>query len=390
MKILIATDNYLPNVNGAAVFAHRLAQNLQKRGNEVLMIAPPESYHSGYETKQDVRMFGPRSFPLPVKPPFWHAQPFVKSIVKDAVASFRPDVIHLQSHFAICRATMRAAKQLNIPIVGTNHFMPENLTPHLHLPKPLERQLNRWAWDYLLATFNQLDVATSPSKAAVGLLRSIGYAGPAEAISNGIDLNVFKPSNDGSRLRERFHVPDKPTVIFVGRLDLEKNIDVMLRAVATARKRVDIHAVIVGGGMQRPVLERLAASLGISGHVTFTGFVSEHDLPGMFAVGHCFIMPGTAELQSIATMEAMATGLPVLLADAVALPELIDGNGYLFRPGDDAQVAGFIEQIFSDEPLRARLGAGSLEAIKRHEIGHVIGIFESLYRRAGEGHAHHA
>ena len=102
---------------------------------------------------------------------------------------------------------MRAAQKFGIPTVGTNHFMPENLTPHLHLPKPLELKLNRWAWDYLLTTFRKLDLATAPSKAAVGLLRNIGYHGPAEVASNGIDLAVFKPSDDVARIKERYHRP---------------------------------------------------------------------------------------------------------------------------------------------------------------------------------------
>jgi glycosyltransferase involved in cell wall biosynthesis len=388
MKILIATDNYLPNINGAAVFAHRLALNLQKHGHEVLMIAPPEAYHSRYETKQGVPMFGPRSYPLPVKPPFWHAQPFIRTVVEHAVKKFNPDVMHLQSHFAICRASMRAAKKFNIPVLGTNHFMPENLTPHLHLPKPLELKLNRWAWDYLLTTFRQLDLATAPSKAAVGLLRSIGYTGPAEVASNGIDLGIFKPRSDVARIREHYGIPNKPILMFTGRLDGEKNIDVMIKALAQARKRVDVHGVIVGGGVLRPSLEQLASALGIMEHVTFTGFVPEEHLAEIFSVGDCFMMPGTAELQSIATMEAMASGQAVILADAVALPELLDGNGFMFKPGDVQEAAGYIERIFGDPALLAQLKARSLETIKRHDIGQIIQLFESLYRRIIEGHRH--
>jgi len=154
------------------------------------------------------------------------------------------------------------------------------------------------------------------------------------AISNGIDLKRFNPANDPEPARATYNLPHKPILLFVGRMDKEKNVDIVLRAVAAARKVVDFHFVAAGHGAEERKLKKLAQSLGIAEQVTFTGFVPDELLPSLYAAADCFVNAGIAELQCIVAMEAMATGLPIIGARAVALPELIHHgeNGYLFTP----------------------------------------------------------
>src|SRR5699024_8850673 len=104
---------------------------------------------------------------------------------------------------------------------------------------------------------------------------------------------------------------------------------------------------IVGGGDLVDALREQAERLGIGDRVTLTDFVSDEELRQHLTDGAVFAMPSTAELQSIATMEAMASGLPVIAADAMALPHLVhDGdNGYLFTPGDAADLAQKLERV---------------------------------------------
>ncbi len=115
--------------------------------------------------------------------------------------------------------------------------------------------------------------------------------------------------------------------------------------------------------------------------VTFLGYLPDEDVPRLYRFADVFVIAGIAELQSIVTMEAMASGLPIIAADAMALPELVHRgeNGFLF-PVDDAQaLAAAAVTILSDEPLRRQMAKRSLEIIKAHDINKVVEQYEMLY-----------
>jgi len=115
--------------------------------------------------------------------------------------------------------------------------------------------------------------------------------------------------------------------------------------------------------------------------VTFLGHLPEEEVPRLYRAADVFVIAGVAELQSIATMEAMASGLPVIAANAMALPELVHHgeNGLLF-PEDDAQaLAAAAVTILSNEPLRRQMAERSLEIIKVHDVNKVVAQYEMLY-----------
>ena len=156
----------------------------------------------------------------------------------------------------------------------------------------------------------------------------------------------------------------------MGRLDKEKNLDLVLRALGRLPRRIPIHFAIAGTGAQHDQLERLVDRLHLRDRVTMLGFVPNADLPALYRAAHCFVMAGTAELQSIATMEAMASGLPVLAADAMALPELVHDaeNGYLFDRDDPEGLCVRMQALFTDEELRRRMAEASLALIQKHAL----------------------
>jgi glycosyltransferase involved in cell wall biosynthesis len=144
---------------------------------------------------------------------------------------------------------------------------------------------------------------------------------------------------------------------------------------------IDFKFAIVGKGAEKTKLEKMAKSLGLEKKVIFLGFVPDKDLPNLYPLATCFIIAGIAELQSIVTMEAMASGLPVLAANAVALPELVHHgeNGFLFETGDLKQIADCIVKIISDPKLQKRMSQKSLEMIKGHDETKIVSRFESFY-----------
>ena len=202
-------------------------------------------------------------------------------------------------------------------------------------------------------------------------------------MSCGIDLVHF------GRYAELASAPDMGVrrILFVGRLDEEKRVDELLRAVALLvadDRDLALRVDLVGDGSRRVAWQELATALRIGAMVTFHGFVDEPTLLIAYAGCDVFCMPGIAELQSLATMEAMAAGKPVVAADAMALPHLVrpGRNGWLYPPGDVPALAARLRDLLGDPALLATMGRASREIIAEHGLPHTLAQFDRLYRQA--------
>jgi glycosyltransferase involved in cell wall biosynthesis len=170
----------------------------------------------------------------------------------------------------------------------------------------------------------------------------------------------------------------------VGRLDPEKKIEDVLQAVALAAKTTDFCLVIVGKGIRKSALERLTEELCIRNRTIFTGLVPEEDLPYFYKLSRCFIIASIAELLSLATLQAMASGLPVIAANAGALGELVHHqiNGFLFNIGDIGAMAHAVSTVVSNDELHQKMSEKSIELIRDHDLHITADLFERIYRRS--------
>ncbi len=205
---------------------------------------------------------------------------------------------------------------------------------------------------------------------------------PMEAVSNGIDLSRFTVGKASDALYKKFKLPkDKPIVAYVGRLDAEKHLPVLMKAfLRTHLAMPDIHMVIVGDGTERANLLNMSYDLELNHNITFTGRVSDEELTELHKVGTVFCMPSPAELQSIATLEAMASGQPVVAVDAGALRELCQDqrNGYLCEQDDDVMIADGLLAILSDPKLRKKMSEESLAIAQTHDLQTTLKRFEEI------------
>ena len=377
--MLIGCDTFPPDVNGAANFASRLAAGLTERGHHVYVEAPAfSSKHGTFTEEHDGssftvhRVYSWRWFPhdwlrfvLP-----WRSQAHAARILDQV----KPDVVHIQSHIVVGRGLARQATKRGIRVIGTNHFMPENMIEHTLLPNFLRRTAISLAWKDAAKTFRLCEAVTTPTRKAAAFLESETAVTGVHAISCGINASLYTPSfapRQGNR------------IVFVGRVTGEKHIDVLLKAVAQLDPELDVQLDIVGGGDQLKELQQLAVNLGIRDRVNFTGYVSDEELRAILTRATLFAMPSIAELQSIATMEAMASALPIVAADAMALPHLVHHgvNGYLFAPGNVGDLADKLTDVLRapDSELK-RFKEASLKFIEAHDIERTLNTFESLYR----------
>ena len=380
LKILIGCDTFAPDINGAARFAERLAAGLVQRGHDVHVVAPNTAYrrspaHTEVIEGEPMTMHRlpalrwlPHDWVRFVWP--WRSKHWARKVLDEV----QPDIVHIQSHIIIGRGLTRIAHQRGIPVVATNHVMAENILDHTTMPKFIDDIVLRLAWADAKRTFDMTRAVTTPTRKAADFLeRTIDTQGVVP-ISCGIDRRNYTPV-----IAPR----EKNRILFVGRLTGEKQVDVVLRAVQRLDPALDVHFDIAGGGDQRKALESLTAQLGIADRVTFHGLVTDEQLRELYSRSSVFAIASIAELQSIVTMEAMASALPVVAANAMALPHLVhDGeNGYLFEPGSHQDLAAKLRTVLEASPDDYRaMKEESIRLIAAHDIQRTLSTFESLYR----------
>ena len=383
LTILIAADTYPPDVNGAAQFGYRLAKGMTGRGHNVHVLASRDSKGSSYtEFRAEATVHRLRSHSVPTHESFRLCFPWeIKKEISLLFDRVKPDVVHIQSHYMIGEHVLYEAVKRGVRIVATNHFMPENLNPFLPFPQWFKDIIGRISWKDMGKVMGQADVVTTPTPLAAKAMHEHAFLRKVLPLSNGIDSAAYE-LQPGEQIEPHPHL----TVLFAGRLADEKHVDVLIEAVSKTPPELEVHLEIVGGGEVRPALEDLVHRLGLENRVKFLGLASDEDLRKAYIQADLFCMPGTAELQSLVTLEAMSASTPGVLADAMALPHLVrDGeNGYLFTPNDSDDLAKKITMVLElPADQRAAMGQASRQMVEPHSIEGTLQTFEDLYRGAG-------
>ncbi|MEV6599371.1 glycosyltransferase family 4 protein [Actinoplanes sp. NPDC051346] len=188
-----------------------------------------------------------------------------------------------------------------------------------------------------------------------------------ERLTPGVDVDAFHPDVDGSAVRAKHRLGDRPVVVCVSRLVPRKGQDMLIRALPAIRRRVPGAALlIVGGGPYRDKLQALARSEGVESEVVFTGSVPWEDLPAHYAAGDVYAMPcrtrgGGLDVEGlgIGYLEASATGLPVLAGDSGGAPDAVrEGEtGYVVGGRDLPAIVDRLVGLLSDPEGARRMGA---------------------------------
>jgi glycosyltransferase involved in cell wall biosynthesis len=419
---MIVTDQYEPMVGGVPTVTGELARGLSERGHAVAVVAPSTSLHGtsphGAGPAGPVAVDYRGSLPWP-----WYEGQRLGMLppaaAGQAIAAFAPDVLHLHSPLTLGLAARRAARRRGVPVIYTNHYLPLNVWPALaHPPAGAGGRLGAGArqaafYGFVTGFANRCDHVTAPTATALRLLRDHGLRAPSQAVSNGVDLDRFSPGTGDEALRSRYALPaGRPVILSVGRLSEEKRADVLIAAMSRLAAPACAHPgghpagphsasdhgqdgpvlALAGTGPDAARLRSLARHYGVADRVRFLGFVPDDDLPGLYRLADVFAIASQAELQSLATMAAMASGLPVVAVDAGALAELVHAgeNGFLAGPGRAGEVADCLDLLCRDPGLRARMAKASARIIGDHDRHRLLARWESIYRAlARRGTAEH-
>lgn len=353
MKILMISDVYFPRINGVSTSILTFRRELEQAGHTVKLLVPDYNFLTDHEANiirvpSQYLFFDPEDrMMLPRK--------VLK--LKKKLAREKFDIMHIQTPFIAHYAGVRLAKKLGIPRIETYHtFFEEYL--HHYLPF-----VPKFIWRFIARSFsrsqcNNLDRLVVPSSAMATILKDYNIKTKMEIIATGIDLEKFS-GGDGERFRKKFGVEKKgPTLVYVGRIAHEKNMEFLIEATARVRQQIpDIQFLIAGEGPAKSHLETKSKKMGLAETVRFVGnFSRRQDLLDCYSTGDAFIFASRTETQGLVVLEAMALGVPVISTAVMGTRDVLaDGQGALIAKEDVEDFSQKIIQVLKNPEISARL-----------------------------------
>lgn len=372
MRIAIFTDTFIPLTDGVVTFITNLSKELAKKGHKVLIICPKYKNHKEFKYR-NVKVIRINCIPAFFYEGYKFTSPFSWSLL-NIIKKEKIDIIHFQTPISLGIQAILISKILKIPLVGTFHtnIADPNYLKHINITNSY---MQKMTWEYSKMYYNQADLRTCPSETTKKELLKHGFKRPIKAISNGINLKMFKPAKNNRKQK---------TLIFIGRIAHEKNIFYLFDCFRMVVKKIpNTRLIIVGNGPQFEEVKQKVKSLGLSKKIILKGKIDHDKLinSSIFNSADLFVTASTTETQGISTMEAQAKGVVSVGVSAGGIKDLIKNNynGFLVKEGNKKEFAKSIIQLLSDKPLYNKMKTNTLEEIKKHEIKKVIKIYESEY-----------
>ena len=283
---------------------------------------------------------------------------------------------------------LRLGLDHQVPLVATCHYLPRFVSQYVGWDGRLDVLAENVVWEYAIRLLNQFDHSVFPSNTQALSFINRGLTAPTTVISNGVNHDYYQPGSLGVDMVEaKYGLPTGRRILFVSRLAKDKRIDVLIRSMVYL-ERIDTHLIVVGTGDDEPRLREITRSHDLENRVHFLGFVPEEDLPSIYRASDLFAIASECEVQSIPTLQAVATGLPVVAVEAAALPDLVTNgvNGFLAPPGDAKTVAELATQTLGDRDRAAAMGRASFRTSRAHDETATFEAHESLYQRVIAGY----
>ena len=340
MRVALFTECYRPIVNGVVASVDALADGLRERHHEVFCFAPRVP---GYDERPGP-VFRMPSLPLPVKTPYRLTLPLVSRKNLNGVIK-RLSIIHAHSPFITGWMSVWYARRFGIPLVYTYHTQLEEYAHYV----PFDAKAIRTAASSLTRRYaNAADAVVVPTAAMRKRLRDLGVRSRIEVVPTGVDLGTFGEGRRRPEVRTQLGVAgDEPLALTVCRLGHEKNIELMIDAIATDGGR--LHLAIVGDGPARSHLERHARRRDVGDRVRFVGQVDRARLPDIYASADVFLFTSVSETQGIVLAEALAAGCRIIAVDTPQTREVL-GDAATYVSSERASLAEALASVAGPPP----------------------------------------
>lgn len=384
MRIAFFTDSFLPRRDGIVTSVINLARGLRDKGHYIYIYAPRPSRKKKYDFNLGKNInvkyitSAPASF---IYPDFRITAPRFPITVHE-LKKLQIDVIHFHTQFSVGFEAILVAKSLKKPLVGTFHTLiadPQYLK-HLGLDR-----VPKLGWYYNNFFYNCCDVITTPSEDSKNQLKENGIKKNIKVIPNPVDFDIFPKKSNTDSFRKKYNLSDK-TVLFFGRLSMEKNVDKLIKAFSLLKKQIsNVKLLLIG---QRPLktkkqLDKLILSLDLNKDIIFTGEIDHEKLlkSGLICSADIFATMSETETQGLTTLEAMACGLPIVAANAGGTPDMLKNgeNGYLIKAGDHKAMAKKLIYLFENPKEIKNMGKKAKLISKNYSIKKITNKYEKLY-----------
>lgn len=352
MRIAIIAEVFLPKIDGVVGRTLNLIQQLLDNGDEVVVVCPevPQARNS------PVPLIEFPGFPCPSYPEYIIGRPDKRLIEK--LKDFRPEVVHFLNPFAFgfqcCDLLSRS--DLSVPTLFSFHTLYGEFVKQYPGLRPLSRLL----WWLMKSYHNTADMNLTVSSMMTSNLKQRGFE-RVELWPPAVDSNLYSPNKKNAAMRSRLsgHHPESPLLLTVSRLASEKNVGFLteiLHRVPEAR------LAIVGGGPQREELERRFSRY----NAHFIGYLKGDDLAAAYASADAFVYASETETMGNVILEAMASGLPVIAANAGGVPSLIEHgvDGFLFKPRCGNEASHYVREILHSHNHRAQISAAAVASVQ--------------------------
>ncbi|MEM6431747.1 MAG: glycosyltransferase [Deinococcota bacterium] len=370
MRITYFTETFLPKIDGIVTRLTRTLEQLSELGHEALVFAPhnpPASYAGHNVIKVPGIAFRP-----------WYPELILgmpRPRLGRELDDFSPDVVHVLNPVILGMWGTAIAKQRNLPLLASFHTDLPKYVGHLKLGflRPLS---HTWIRD----VHNQAHVNLCTSQPMVDAAKNLGIK-RLRLWPKAVDTVRYHPKyrSDSMRARLTDGQPDAKLMVYVGRLSHEKRLEWLLPAVRTLK---GVKLAFVGSGPAEASLKKRFAGTSTS----FIGYLSGDDLAAAYATADVFAFPSDTETLGFVAMEAMASAVPVVAANAGGIPDVVeDGvNGLLFQPGDTDDLTQKLEQLLFNESLRTHLATAARASTEawgwRASTETLVGYYERARR----------
>lgn len=350
LRIALFSGNYNYVMDGPVRALNMLVAHLEKRGHEVLVFAPtvkePAFQHSG-------TLISIPSVAIPGKRSEYRLGLGLRGGPLKQLEAFNPDLIHIAAPDITGFQALKFAERKGIPAVASFHTRFDTY-PRYYGARWLEKHLTNYMRDF----YGRCRHVYAPSQSMADELARDGIGKDIRLWTRGVEGDLFSPARrDLAWRREKGLADDDVVIAFVGRVVLEKGIDVFADAVSRANKiNPKVRALIVGEGPERP---RFEAKLPEG---VFLGYQQGEDLAKAYASADVFFNPSITETFGNVTLEAMSSGLPSICASASGSLSLVEEGKTGLLSSPEAGVPSYAEKILvlaGDSAMRAEYGAAA-------------------------------
>lgn len=375
MKIAIFTDTFFPQINGVSHTLNKMQQFMIQNNIEYRFFIPCYDERTAHSSSSNIISFP--NIPFFLYPECKFSFPSIK-VIHQVIASFQPDLIHVITPFPIGFIGAQYAKIYDIPLVCSYHT---DFPSYLKFYRLTFLEEMIWKFFKWFHSYSNLNLV--PSTETAQQLKQKGI-NDIQIWSRGIDCNDFSPVKRNEEVRKQYGIEDEFVLLYVGRLAVEKELDVLLKAVQILyTNKMNFKILFVGEG---PLSEELKASQ--IPNIIYTGYKQKEELQQIYAASDLFVFPSRYETYGNAVLEAMASGLPVIAPFSGGIKEnLINGyNGLIFEAGNWIDFAEKIQQLYQEPTLIKEMRIHAREHALRRNWKDVFAKLFTDYQKVIDDH----